>query len=309
MNEGSTRIAVLGAGAIGSLFGGLLSPHAHVTIVGRATHIAAVRENGLLVAAGGEENLFRPRAETSLPDEPWDCVAIAVKTRSLRDACREVARLTTPPALVVLLQNGEGNEEVAADTLPAATLARAIVYEGATMRRPGVVARFGIGKTYLGASLAPAGQSERLDNIVQLLERAGLPARMAHDIKREIWRKLIVNAAINPVGALAGVVNGVIIRSGALRKLLRSVIDEGQAVAFAETGYRFDLVEKAEEIANNTAGNRNSMLLDLTAGQKTEIDFLNERILHYAARHEIPVPVNRHLTAAIRTRETAAGAD
>ncbi len=307
MTAGSTRIAVLGAGAIGSLFGGLLTPHARVTIVGRALHVDAVRANGLLVESGSHETLFRPRAETSLPDEPWDCVAIAVKTAGLRDACREVAALTAPPSLVLLLQNGEGNEAVAAKTLPETTLGRAIVYEGATMRRPGVVSRFGIGKTYLGAPLGPGGQSETLGEIVQLLERSGLPARMAHDIRREIWRKLIVNAAINPVGALAGVVNGVIIRSGALRKLLRSVIDEGQAVAFAETGYRFDLVEMAEEIANNTAGNRNSMLLDLATGRKTEIDFLNERIVHYAARHDIPVPVNRHLTAAVHAREAGNG--
>ncbi|NNE08990.1 MAG: 2-dehydropantoate 2-reductase [Gemmatimonadetes bacterium] len=305
MSAGSPRIAVLGAGAIGSLFGGLLTTHARVTLIGRAPHVDAVRANGLLVESGSGEALFRPHAETTLPDESWDCVAIAVKTRGLRNACREVAALTTPPGIVLLLQNGEGIESVAAETLPSETLARAIVYEGASLRRPGVVTRFGIGKTYLGAPLAPGEQSETLGEIVQLLERSGLPARIAHDIKREIWRKLIVNAAINPVGALAGVVNGVIIRSGALRKLLRSVIDEGQAVAFAETGYRFDLVEKTEEIANNTAGNRNSMLLDLATGRKTEIDFLNERIVHYAARHEIPVPVNRHLAAAVRAREDA----
>ncbi len=303
------NILVFGAGAIGSLFGALLSRFEEVTLVGRKAHMDAVSRTGLVIDTAGTVERFHPAACTAVPEgRRWDLVAVAVKTCHLDAACAELARLVPLPDTVMLVQNGLGNAEVAGRRLPSERIVRAVVYEGAALRSPGTVERFGPGHTSIGAPLAPgAAAPPSLAKIARCLSDAGLTAAVADDIKEETWRKLIINAAINPLGAVTGLPNGGLVRSPYLRSLMRALVGECEKVAFAETGYRFDTAAKTEAIALRTSANRCSMLLDVERGRRTEIDFLNGKVVEIARRHGIDVPLNEQLVELIRAREYGAG--
>lgn len=303
------KILVLGAGAVGSLYGGLLADTHEVTLVGRAPHMDAIRRGGLHINTGELSRVVHPRAADSIPpDEDWEIAAIAVKTFHLDEACRLIAALRSRPTYIICLQNGLGNEAIMAKRLPRRRIVRAIVYEGASIIEPGRLARFGPGITWIGTPLARSTDTDReaLALLAESWSSAGFPTRLTDEIKHEIWRKLIINASINPLGAVTGLPNGGLVRSPYLRRILRGIVEECERVALAETGYSLQLGEMAEEIACSTSGNRNSMLLDLTAGRRTEIDFLNGRIVEIATRHEIPVPLNEQMVELVRRRESGA---
>lgn len=303
------KMLVFGAGAVGSLCGGLLAASHDVTLVGPPEHMAAVRRRGLRIDTDGESRVARPRTSTSIPPGGgWEIAVIAVKTYHLAEACRQIAGLDRAPRYVVCLQNGLGNETILARHFAPRSIVRAIVYEGATLIEPGHIARFGPGLTWIGTPLARPGdaEAEALGRLADSWTTAGFPTRFTGEIALEIWRKLIVNASINPLGAVTGLPNGGLVRSPYLRRILRGIAAECEKVAFAETGHRFDRGKTAEQIASQTSGNRCSMLLDLSAGRPTEIDYLNGKIVEIAASHGIPVPLNEQMVELIRRREGGA---
>ncbi len=301
------KILVLGAGAVGSLYGGLLSSSNEVTLVGRSPNMDAINRGGLQIDTGEVRRIFHPRTATSIPEgEEWQIAAIAVKTYHLEEAARLTAAIDPPPAHIVCLQNGLGNEAMLAKYLPRDRIIRAIVYEGASMIEPGRLARFGPGITWIGTPLARSAPADRdaLSTLADSWSSAGFPTKFTDDIILEIWRKLIVNASINPLGAITGLPNGGLVRSPYLRRILRGIVEECEKVALAETGHSLQLGTMTEDIAYRTSGNRNSMLLDLAAGRRTEIDFLNGRIVEIATKHGIPVPLNDQMVELILKRES-----
>ncbi len=298
------RIMVYGAGAVGSLFGGMLARTCEVHLVGREAHVRAVQSNGLRIRTQSDDLISHPSASTSVPrNARFDIAAIAVKTYDLEEACRALTRLDRLPDVILSLQNGLGNEEVMVEFFPRDRIARAIIYEGVTLRRPGLVERFGTGLTYLGRPFTPESNQSSLDSMADQLNSNQLPCKVSNHIRKEIWRKLIVNAAINPLGAVAAVPNGALIWSPSLRRALHTLVHECEQVAKGAADYEFDLVNQAETIARNTSDNRNSMLLDLASGRRTEIDFLNGRIVELARKYQIEVPLNQHLVDRIRRLE------
>lgn len=301
------NILVFGAGAMGSLFGGLLARDHNVTLVGREEHVRAIAGNGLRVDTEEGSFVTRPEAVTSLPDRSgWDVAAIAVKAYDLAAACDAVASLDRPPRWVLCLQNGYGNEEIVRDRFDVKQIVRGLVYHGACLPQAGRVVWFGRGVMRIGRPLcdrsAPDGELERL---ALAFTEAGFPTEVTTEVDQEIWKKLAINAAINPLGAITGLPNGELVRSPLLLPLLRASVRETEEVAAAEGGHTLDLVERTMEIALLTGRNRNSMLLDLERGKRTEIDFLNGAIDRLARRHHIPVPVNRTLYALVKGKEEA----
>lgn len=302
------RILVHGAGAIGSLFGGLLSRMHEVTLVGRRPHVEAIERDGLVVVSDGVEETFRPRGAERIPSGgSWNLAVIAVKAFDLDEAGRAIAGLPAAPDSVLLLQNGIGNEEILRAHVPAEKIVRAVVYHGVTASGPGRLDWFGRGVTLLGRPFAATERDPSLEEYARTFTEAGFPARVPKDMEREIWRKLAVNAALNPLGAVTGLPNGDLVRSPFLLRLLRAVDLEVQAVARAVTGRPIETAGKAEEIAENTAGNRNSMLVDLEAKRRTEIDFLSGAVVRLAEEHGVDVPVNRVLRDLVKGKEERGG--
>lgn len=296
------EILVFGAGAIGSFFGALLSQRHDVTLIGRAEHVSAIKSHGLRVS-GKTSIIAKPRAATRVPqNEKPDFVFVTTKSYDTANAMIALGPFAER-AIFVTLQNGLGNAETIARTarrVVAGTTAHGVTFVG-----PGEIRHAGVGETMLGA-WSHVSESD-LIRLRDLLADVGIVASVTSDIRTELWSKLVVNASINPIAALAEVPNGRIVRDKRLLGVLEGVCREATAVAKAE-GARADeeeLRHRTVLVAKRTASNRASMLQDLDRHHRTEIDAITGSIVRAAQRHRIPVPVNEALYALMRAREAA----
>ncbi|HWM52225.1 MAG TPA: 2-dehydropantoate 2-reductase [Thermoplasmata archaeon] len=296
------EILVFGAGAIGSFFGGLLSQRHDVTLIGRAEHISAVKSHGLRVR-GKTAIIAKPRAATRVAQNARP-EFVFVTTKSYDTANAMIAlRPLADRAIFVTLQNGLGNAETIAKTarrVVAGTTAHGVTFVG-----PGEIRHAGVGETVLGAWTRV--DESNLVRLRDLLADVGIVASVTSDIQTELWSKLVVNASINPIAALAEVPNGRLVRDKRLLGLIEDVCREATAVGKAEGAHvdEEELRHRTLLVAKRTAANRASMLQDLDRHRRTEIDAITGSIVRAAQRHRIPVPLNASLYALVRAREAA----
>ncbi len=293
------RIAVFGAGAVGSVLGGLLSTRNEVTLIGRREHVLAVSGGGLRLS-GTVEGVFSPAARESVEGlEVQDVVLITVKAYDTDAAVREVAPLVGGHTLVASVQNGLGN----AEKLVRAFGSRALVgvpVLGAAVLGPGNIRVSGLKEVAVGSTVGQHGNAVRLSG---LLAECGIPSRISASIIAEVWSKAVVNAAVNPITALVGLENGSILRDEGLRELSRAVSMEAARAAEA-SGVILggDPFERVMEVVRATAGNRSSMLQDVERGRRTEIDEINGALVRAGEARGLEMPVNRALWALVRAR-------
>ena len=289
------RIAIIGIGAMGCLFGARLAPLADVVMVGTWPEgLAALRERGITLAdAQGERTIsVKVAGEAALP--PCDLALILVKSYQTARAAQQAAELLAPQGLALTLQNGLGNEEVLAASLGAARVALGVTAQGAMLLGPGRVYHAGAGPTHLGVTPATC---ERLEDIGALFRQAGFETYLTENIAGLVWGKLVVNSAINPLTALLRVPNGALLENESARALMDAVAWETAAVAQAQ-GIRLpfdDPAERVREVAARTACNRSSMLQDVLRGTPTEIDAINGAVVRTGQRLGVPTPINATL--------------
>jgi 2-dehydropantoate 2-reductase len=305
------KVVVLGAGAVGSLFGARLARAGHsVTLVGRAAHVAAIRAHGLRILDGTEEVVPVP-ALSELPDGfATDAALLTTKTFDVAGAATALARAVRSPVPTLLPQNGLGVESVANDALassgwpePARWTVRAIHSVPVTWVGPGVVRQAGTGEILFPEPTGPS--ADRVRTLVGLLSDAGFSVRSISDFDREVWRKAIVNAAINPVTALRGIPNGRVLDEPARSESL-ALLQEAVRAARA-AGYDISEAESVrdfERIARASAANRSSMLQDVDRGRPTEIDAISGALLRSAATHGLDLPRTRAIVEAVRRRRS-----
>jgi len=287
---------------MGSFFGGLLSTRHDVLLIGRKEHVDAVNAHGLRIA-GKTVRLAKPRAGTRIPGTANpDLVIVSTKSYDTAAAMERMRRFRGT-AVFLTLQNGLDNPDVIART--ASRVVAGTTAHGVTFVGPGEIRHAGVGDTMIGA-----WQGVRDADVVRIrdvLEDAGIPTRIARNIRSELWAKLVVNASINPLAALAGVPNGRLVQDPGLRRLLEDVCRETAAIARA-AGVRVDeedLVRRTLLVARRTAANRASMLQDLDRGRRTEIDAISGAALRAADRVGVDAPLNRALFALVTARERA----
>lgn len=290
------EIIVLGAGAIGSLYGAKLAPANEVTLVGRAAHVAAVNEQGLRVE-GLEPQVARIRATTAIDQIGANAlILLTTKVPDSSAALSPIAPLVHDDTTILCLQNGLGSEEIARAALgDRGTVLRGFTQLGAIFTGPGVI-------HYMAPGYTLIEQHPRSDAVASALNAAGLDCRISPDIARDIWYKLVLNCVVNPITAVLGCEVGGIANPG-LDPLKQLVIDECLAVATTQ-GLTFD-INFLREIAEIFGSSRNiaSMLQDLRRGHATEIDYMNGAVAALGARHGVPCPVNAALTSIIKTME------
>ncbi|MFB6072341.1 MAG: ketopantoate reductase family protein [Halobacterium sp.] len=296
------RVVVLGAGSLGSLFGGLLAgTDAAVTLLGTGgDHLEAVARDGLVVAGpDGDPTTTRPGTATdSAAAADADLVVVCVKSYDTADAASEVAP-HLGDADVLTLQNGLGNAEALAEHVPAERVVAGTTTHGAVLEAPGRVRHAGGGDTVVGRYFAE--NDERVREAAALLSRAGVETDVTDDPESAVWTKVLVNAGINAATGLARVENGALIESAAGERVLRRAVAEGARVARAEgVEVPADVVEQAREVARRTASNRSSMRQDLERGTRTEIEALNAELVARAETSGVDVPVNETLTDLVR---------
>ncbi|HEU0113926.1 MAG TPA: ketopantoate reductase family protein [Thermomicrobiales bacterium] len=303
------RIAIVGAGALGSLIAGRLARvDAAVVLLNRPSpHLDAIRAAGLVLI---EPDGAAERIAVAVSSDPASvanaaAVVVAVKTWATDAALRAVRAWLAPATWVVSLQNGLGNDErIRAALGPSINLALGATLLGAVRLEPGVVRAGGVGPTLFGApGHAPPAA---LRDLAARFSAAGMPAAAIADIEPAIWRKLAVNAAINGLTALAAVPNGAIAADPELRAAATAIAREVEAVARAE-GCEIGDVERALfEVAVATATNHSSMRRDLETGAPTEVDAIHGAVVTRAARHGLAVPANQTIAAILRARSRSA---
>src|ERR1700676_429976 len=296
------RIGIVGAGALGTLFGQRLAASNEVILLEqRREGVDAIRRDGRRAAAE-----LRAAVATSEPREVFGVQALFVFVRAtdtLR-ALRPFAAELSPATVIVSLQNGLGNEEAIKTSLGSTIpLVIGATTESALSVGPGQVRRIGDGTTVLGS----AGASpDAINRVARLLVDAGFRASAAYDIRPHLWGKLIANAAINPVAALLDRPNGVVLTDPHAGDVARSLAQEAATVSNAmRIPLPFtDPWSYVRTIVEQTAELDNSMLYDLRAGATTEVDFINGAVVAAGRRAGVPTPYNETLTALVKARES-----
>lgn len=274
------NVLVVGAGAIGSVLGArLLGGDRDVLLVARPQHVAAIESRGLRLE-GTASGVYRLHAVDEIPlSPPFDAVLVTTKTFDLESALEALGRAQAPTP-TLLVQNGLGLEPKALSALrragwsdPGRWVVRCVLSVPATFVGPGEVRAAGHGEIVLPepSYAGEAGAAAR--RFLELFAAAGLEVRTTSHLVREIWRKVLVNAAINPVTALHHVPNGALLEDP-LRTEAVGLLEEARTVA-ERAGVPFsraEAVREFERVARATSTNRSSMLQDVERGRPTEVD-------------------------------------
>jgi 2-dehydropantoate 2-reductase len=307
------RLAVLGAGAVGCYFGGMLArAGAPVTLIGRPLHVGAIARHGLFF----DGLLFQQHIQVAASTEisaarDAEVVLFCVKTLNTEEASRSLAPHLAPNAIVISLQNGVDNVERIRSTSNIDAFA-AVVYVAAAMTAPGRVKHSGRGDLILGDLLGRAREDEprrrQLERLASLFERAGVPCRVSDNVRGELWLKMIINCAYNAISALG---RAPYHRAGGnrwTRELMIKVTEEALEVARA-AGVRLpdvDMVETVLKISESMANATSSTAQDLARDKPTEIDSLNGYLVRRGAELGVPTPVNQTLHALVKLLEESA---
>jgi len=304
------QIAVVGAGAMGCLFGGMLAEAGHaVQLITRLPEAAEhIRTHGLrLEGWGGERTLAVPASADLRQAADAELVLIAVKAYDTATVAPAVAAAVPPPVPILTLQNGLGNVETIAAAVGTARTLGGVTAQGATALGVGHVRHAGRGPTVIGEAAGPATDRTRL--LAQTFSEAGIETTVTDDLPAALWHKLIVNVGINAIASLTRRRNGELLDGGPAEALLEQAVAEAAAVARAE-GLPVDRAietQRVKEVCRATALNFNSMFQDLRRGRRTEIDFINGAIVERGQAAGIPTPVNRVLTQLVKALSASGG--
>jgi 2-dehydropantoate 2-reductase len=308
MNE-DPSIAVMGAGAVGCYYGGLLAlAGVPVTLIGRAAHVEAIRRSGLVIERAGRRDIVPVAATTDASAvAAADVVLLCVKSPDTSAAAAAMKPHLRDDAVVVSLQNGVDNADRIGAAIPHAVLA-AVVWVGTYLEGPGVVRHTGRGDLVLGVPRALSGRSgahAALAPMAALFERAGVPCPIASDIEAALWTKLVINCAFNAISALGRARYGRMQAHGPTRELMEATVRESLAVARA-SGVALDdaqIMAQVWRTADALASQYSSTAQDILRGKPTEIDMLNGFVARRATAVGVPAPVNQSLHALVKLRE------
>ena len=302
------RICVVGCGAVGSLFAANLAQLDDVEVWAydlARNHVDAINANGLRLSGAGDV-VGRLRATADAGELPaCDFGIVATKAMHTEPAIAATAHAFADGS-VCTVQNGLGNEEALAGHV--ARVIRGTTFPAGRMVEPGHVQWDVKGDTTLGPFEPSPAPLEEVERLAEACTRAGLPTEAVADARGPQWRKVIFNAATNPIGALTGLTHGRVCEDPALRKLVSGLVDEGKAVAAAQ-GIVLDA--DPEELIDHAArpdvayDHKASMLQDVEARRATEIDYLNGGIVRFGRELGVPTPLNEAILALVKGLETS----
>ena len=302
------KIGIVGAGAMGSVYGGLFAAAGHTVwlVDPWREHIEAVRRDGLHVSGASGERTVRPDATTA-PGKAGSCdlVVLATKMRDLEAAASSIRPMLGNDTAILAIQNGLGNQDIMARVLGGRDFLVGIAGGfGASNPRPGSVHHNGM--DHVNIAEAAGGGSARLDRVVEIWRGAGFNAEAFDDPDRMIWGKYICNLAFSPVCAALSLRIGQVLENPPARSLAEGCAAEAFQVAMAKgIALEFnDPIRRIHEFGRVIPDAMPSMLLDMLAGRRTEIDALNGALLREAGSVGIATPVNAFMTRVVMALET-----
>ena len=304
------RIAVVGAGAMGSIFGARFTQGGHETVLVdvAAPLVDRINETGVTIVRGDEETVTRvPATVDPVSVGLVDAVVFFVKCYHTRPAAELVRPLIGPTTVVASLQNGWGNGDVLAGVYPPEQVVVGVTYNSGTVLGLGRVAHPGVGPTTMGPF---AGESTAgAETLAAAIRDGGLDAVVVSSVRPEIWKKLILNAATLPTAALTGMHAGALTAHAGMHELVSETAREAVAVARA-LGYDIDEQERVDTIhglLERAGPSKASMLQDFDAGRRTEIDVINGAVVRAGDEQGIQVPLNRAFLRLVQGWESLRG--
>ena len=303
------KIAVVGAGAMGCLFGGLLAEGGlDVTLVDvLQEHVDRINRDGLRIVGYGGDRSIPVRATTEPSGLPAvDVLFVQCKAPYTKEAVRRVLHLLRDDSVAISFQNGLGNEENIGEVVGMERVLGGVTAQGAAVEEPGAVRNFGNLPTHIGEM--GGGISERAQRIAAALDRAGLQTTAVPDIRQAIWKKLLANIAISPTSAIANMTIKQVFAVPELRETAFEALDEAVEVARAE-GVELNAAETREVIdqiagPTGTGDNKSSLCVDIINRRPCEIDVISGAVVQLGRKHDIPTPVNKTLVAAVKALES-----
>jgi 2-dehydropantoate 2-reductase len=302
------RVCIVGCGAVGSLFAANLATLDDVEVWAydlAQAHVDAINRDGLKLTGAGEV-VGRPHATTDATQlPPCDFGIVATKAMHSEPAISATAHAFAD-GCVATVQNGIGNEEVLARHVDR--VIRGTTFPAGKITAPGVVQWDVKGDTTFGPYEEKPAPFEEVRRLAEACTRAGMPTAAVQDARGPQWRKVIFNAATNPLGALTGLTHGRVVERPDLRRLASQLVTEGKAVASAQ-GIVLD--SDPEELIDYAArpevayGHKASMLQDVEARRQTEVDYLNGGIAEFGRKLGIPTPTHESIWALVKGVEAS----
>jgi 2-dehydropantoate 2-reductase len=304
------RIAVVGAGAMGAIFGSRFAQAGHDTVLVDVAEplVDKINADGIAIVRGDEETVTKLPATTDPASVgEVDLVVFCVKCYHTSSAAEAARPLVGSDTVVASLQNGWGNGDVLASVYPAEQVVVGVTYNSGTVLDVGRVAHPGVGPTTVGSF--EDGGNGRPEQLAGALGDAGFEASVAAPIRPEIWKKLVLNAATLPAAALTGMNAGQATAQPDMKELVSDTAREAVAVARA-LGYDIDEQERLDTIhglLERAGPTRGSMLQDFEAGRRTEIDVINGAVVRAGDESGVPVPINRTFVRLVKAWESVRG--
>jgi 2-dehydropantoate 2-reductase len=295
------KVAVMGAGAVGCYYGGMLARAGHeVVLIARPQHVAAIERDGLRLDTQHFDERVRVAASTDARAvQGAQLVLFCVKSTDTDSAAQALAPHLERDALLLSLQNGVENAQRLRELLPQEAAA-AVVYVAAEMAGPGHVKHNGRGELVV----EPSTKSE---NVARAFVEAGVPTEISTNVRGALWAKLVLNCAYNALSAITQLPYGKLVQGEGITRAMRDVVDECLAVAKADNVIIPGDVDAAvRRIAETMQNQYSSTAQDLARGKTSEIDHLNGLIVRRGEALGIPTPANRLLHALVKAIESKA---
>lgn len=296
------RIIVVGPGAMGCLHAALLTGAGfRVALLDhRPERAKLITRRGIEITVPGEATRSYTVPCTTDPHAlpPADLLLVSTKAYDTAEALGHASPVISPQTIVLTLQNGLGNYELLTQRVSPARVLAGSTSSGATLTGPGEILVAAIGETIIGS---PGGDHELAAQVVEIFRQALLPASVSDNLEATLWRKALINAAINPLGALTHRHNGELLNLPSLRKLLGLVASEAHAIALSLGLPLEDLdpVATVEQVCRDTETNQCSMLQDVLVGRRTEIQQINGEIVRRSQALETQATLNEALVALV----------
>lgn len=295
------NIVVVGAGAIGSFFGAMLSKNNNVFLVGRKKHVDTINKNGLRVDGKTKMNA-RVEAFTSVNDVYIvpDVVIIAVKSYDTENALKSAESLIRNNTFVMSLQNGLDNVEKIQKKVKNDRIYICITTHGVVFSKPGHIKHTGGGRTIMGC--LNGKKTVFSTNILNCLNESGIKTSFSKNIEREMWIKAIINSSINPVTSIFSCKNGYLLKNPILEKTIEKICTESTNIANTQ-GLKLsnsEMIKKTKQVINETSENQSSMLQSIMNNKKTEIDSINEKLIDVGRKHCVDTSLNELLVYCVK---------
>lgn len=293
----------MGAGAIGSLFGGILAKNNNVTLIGRKPHIDLIKKNGLTIK--GKTNLkIKIPAETTVNKINFspDLILLTVKSYDTEKTIEQIKKIMNKQTIVLSLQNGLGNIEKIQKKINKNQIFIGVTTHGAFFEKPGVIKHTGVGHTIIGSK---QNTIDKIKEITEIFNNAGIQTTTTNDIIKEIWVKTIINSSINPLTSFFQCRNGHLLRNPILENIVEKICYESTKVAKHEgiqVSYD-DMTQKTKQVIRDTADNFSSMLQSLQKNKQTEIDSINGEIIKHGKKHNAEIFLNEILLKLIKEKK------